>query len=304
VDLLEGDHTANLGDTFENGLEQDAAPRDRACLLTLTGPGAGETYPIGEAGMLVGRLGFADLHVYDEGVSRKHAFVRRQGDQCLLEDLGSRNGTYCNGGRIHSHALREGDKIRVGRNTVFKFTYLDELDESFMRQMRDSALRDGLTRIFNKMHLLERLEGEYSFAVRHGAPLSVMMLDLDHFKVINDTHGHVAGDAVLVSLTACVAEQLRSEDVFGRYGGEEFVVVCRATLPSEAGVIADRLRDTIERLDVTHRDKAIRCTASFGVAGLPVVPADTPHDLIQAADKALYAAKASGRNRVVVAASA
>ena len=112
----------------------------------------------------------------------------------VLEDLGSTNGTYCNGARVTRQALSEGDKILLGSTTILKFSYQDQLDEAFQRQMSESALRDGLTRAYNKRYFGERIESELQYALRHDTPLSLIFLDIDHFKRINDVHGHQAGD--------------------------------------------------------------------------------------------------------------
>ena len=124
-------------------------------------------------------------------------------------------------------ALSEGDKILLGSTTILKFTYQDQLDEAFQRQMSESALRDGLTRAYNKRYLTERIESELQFALRHDTPLSLIFLDIDHFKRINDVHGHQAGDHVLVQLATLAMSILGEDEVFARYGGEEFAVISR-----------------------------------------------------------------------------
>ena len=153
----------------------------------------------------------------------------RDGDKMILEDLGSTNGTFCNGIRVDRRELVDGDKIMVGSTTILKFTYHDYLDEIFQRQMYESALRDGLTKVFNKKYFTDYLEKEFAFAARHGGPLALIFLDIDHFKKINDTHGHPAGDFVLAELSQMMATLLRTEDVLARFGGEEFAVICRGS---------------------------------------------------------------------------
>ena len=128
---------------------------------------------------------------------------------------------------------------------MLKFTYHDSLDELFQRQMYESALRDDLTKTFNKKYFTDRLESEYAFAMRTKSPLSLVVFDLDHFKEVNDTYGHPAGDEVLAEVAHVVAALIRAEDVFARVGGEEFGVICRATDSAQAQAVAERMRQTV-----------------------------------------------------------
>ena len=132
--------------------------------------------------------------------------MTKAGESIELQDLGSTNGTYCNGQRVQRQLLAEGDKILLGSTTILKFSYQDKLDEMFQRQMSESALRDGLTRAYNKRYFIDRIDTELQYAVRHGAPLALIFLDIDHFKKINDSHGHPAGDHVLTQLATLVDE--------------------------------------------------------------------------------------------------
>src|SRR5262249_35562882 len=158
------------------------------------------------------------IRIEDEGVSRKHARLTTNGTEVHLEDLGSANGTFVNEQPLKVRRLLEdGDKIKLGSTTIIKFSYSDEIEESFQRRMFEAALRDGLTRAYNKKYLLERLDKELAFSLRHGTPLTLFLLDADHFKSVNDTFGHPAGDAVLVALAAIVQDTIRKEDVFARY---------------------------------------------------------------------------------------
>src|SRR5205085_10444895 len=139
-----------------------------------------------------------------------------------VEDLQSRNGTFVNGTRITVVVeLKDGDKIQLGRASVLRFGFHDDLDESFHENLLSSALRDGLTKLFNKRYLMDRLDSELKFALRHQTTLSLLLLDLDHFKKINDTRGHLAGDMVLANVAGNLAKAVRNEDVVARYGGEE-----------------------------------------------------------------------------------
>ena len=212
----------------------------------------------------------------------------------MLEDMGSTNGTYCNGARVTRQALSEGDKILLGSTTILKFTYQDQLDEAFQRQMSESALRDGLTRAYNKRYLTERIESELQFALRHDTPVSLIFLDIDHFKRINDVHGHQAGDHVLVQLATLAMSMLGEDEVFARYGGEEFAVIARGMEIAAAQVLSERIRVSVEAHPFVFGDATIPVTISIGVSRAPGPGIATSVDLVARADEALYAAKRGG----------
>ena len=273
---------------------------ERAYVIVLAGQNVGEMYKVAGEQMTLGRGGGADVRLVDEGISRFHCRIRHEGGQLVVEDLQSRNGTFLNGERITTRRLEDGDKIQLGRTTVLKFTFHDQLEESFQRKMFDSALRDGLTRAYNKRYLLDRLQGEMRFALRHRSPLALLLFDLDLFKQINDTHGHLAGDKVLAEFAAHVLDSIRNEDVFARYGGEEFAILSRLLGADDAQRFAERLRRGVEKLSVNCDGVIIRVTTSVGVACLPDLQVETADEMLTAADRALYQAKSLGRNRVVV----
>jgi two-component system, cell cycle response regulator len=280
-----------------------ATDRDRAYLIVLTGASVGEMFKLTKDVSIIGRSEHADVRMIDDGVSRNHARLVRDGDRILLQDLGATNGTFCNGTRIKEHVLSDGDKIQVGSTTILKFTFHDQLDESFQKQMYESALLDGLTKIFNKKYFLDRLDADVAYAGRHGIPLSLLMLDVDHFKEVNDTRGHLAGDHVLSTLAAVVSATVRKEDVLARYGGEEFAVICKGIDVSGARAFADRLRLHIESTSFICNGSRLPITVSIGAATIVPPPNTRPSaaGLIALADGALYQAKRAGRNRVVAA---
>src|SRR5262249_4012120 len=155
-------------------------------------------------------------------ISRHHARIVYESGTAWVEDLRSRNGTYVNGKKIGVRTeLRDGDKLQIGRTTVLRFAFQDALDEAFHENLLSSALRDGLTKLFNKRYLMDRLDSELKFAQRHETSVSLLMIDVDHFKKINDTRGHLAGDAVLTQFAHVLSRAVRNEDVVARFGGEE-----------------------------------------------------------------------------------
>jgi two-component system cell cycle response regulator len=282
-------------------LEPAATPEDdeeHAYLVVLAGSSVGEMYKLTKEKTLLGRGETADVRLVDEGVSREHAQLLRKGEEVIIEDLGSTNGTFCNGIRVQRRVLAHGDKILLGSTTILKFSYQDKLDEMFQRQMSESALRDGLTRAFNKRYLNERLESEFTYACRHDTSLALIFLDIDHFKKINDVHGHPGGDFVLAELAALITGSLRTEDILARYGGEEFAIISRGSNLAEGEAMAERFRRAVEVHPFLYLGKKIQVTVSIGVARVPDPSIHSPAEFVAVADETMYEAKRSGRNRV------
>ena len=285
-------------------LPADDAPlsrRDRAYVLVLSGSRVGQMIQLG-AETVVGRGLECAVRVEGDGVSRRHARIIVEGSQARVEDMGSANGTLVNGVKLEeTRDLVDGDKIRVGPITILKFTFSDRFDENFQREMYDAALKDRLTQAFNKAYFTSRLDNEFAYARRHQAPLSLVMIDVDHFKNVNDMHGHLAGDSVLAELGKRVAAALRVEDVFARYGGEEFAVICRGVSLDGARQLGERLRLLISATPFQVDAKVIPVTISVGVSSFPHFDLGSATALVASADGALLLAKRAGRNRVVVA---
>ncbi|MEM1348239.1 MAG: GGDEF domain-containing protein [Myxococcota bacterium] len=275
----------------------------QAYLIVLSGPEVGHMHKIEEPSLVLGRQAGVGMRINDAGVSRQHArLVRDSSGGIFIEDLGSVNGTFLNGDPLERPLqLRDGDKITLGSTTILKFTYHDRLDENFQKKMFDAAVRDSLTGAFNKRYFIDHLATEFAYAQRHHSQLALIMFDVDHFKRINDTYGHLAGDEVLVRLGAMALNSVRSEDLFARYGGEEFVILARGITMHQAAHLGERLRRFVERTEFEYGNSAMPVTISVGVAGIPALPLEAAQEIIEAADTALYAAKRNGRNRVMLA---
>ncbi len=269
-----------------------------AYIVVLQGSNVGEMYKIEGVETIIGRAMSANVRLNDDGISRRHCRVLQIGGKVVDEDLGSANETIVNGDPIQHYELKDGDKIRLGATTMLKFTYQDKLDESFQQQMYDAALRDGLTKAYNKKFFLDRFETEFAYAMRHKTMLSLVMFDVDHFKKVNDNYGHLAGDAVLVSLSGITQSMIRTEDVLARYGGEEFAIICRGIPLLNAGILGERIRMAVEQANFDFQGRRLPVTISVGVAALPEANVANTSGLIAEADEALYEAKKSGRNRV------
>ena len=273
--------------------------RDRAYLIVLAGSDVGKMFKLEDGETVLGRSHRADIKLDDDSISRMHAKLVLSENDVHVEDLNSSNGTMVNGERIAYQNLRDGDKIRLGETTILKFTFHDRLDESFQQKMYDAALRDPLTKAFNKKYFVDTLNTEVSYSRRHSSALSLVILDLDHFKSINDTYGHIAGDHVLIEMANIVQTMLRTEDVLARYGGEEFCIILRGITLEAAGVLAERLRTEIESRRFMAGNQILPVTISAGVAQFDAKLED-PLALVEAADEALYAAKKAGRNQVLL----
>lgn len=268
-------------------------------LIVITSPSSssvGRMYRVTKDEVILGRGIQSDILVDDDGVSRYHSKIVLRGDKRWLVDLDSTNGTFCNGAKVKEQALGEGDKIQMGRATVLKYTVQDALDETYHRELYDSAVKDGLTGIHNRRYFIERLKSEFQHSQRHKRPLSITIFDLDHFKKVNDTHGHRAGDAVLRTMAEAVAKAMRGGDVVSRIGGEEFACVLRETDHSAAMRFAERLRKIVKAAKVRWGTLEIEISVSVGVATFDGANHADPEALMQAADEKLYAAKSGGRD--------
>ena len=266
--------------------------RRRPRLVFLAGMNVGAVYSVGH-GTVLGRASDATVQVESDEVSRRHARIVEGPGGWTLEDMGSRNGTFLNGERVHAlQLLTDGDKIELGSGIVLRFALFDDLDEKYHRTMYESSLRDGLTRAFNRKYFDERLEQEFAYSLRHGSALSLLILDLDHFKALNDAHGHPAGDSVLTQLAGHMMRIIRAEDVFARYGGEEFVILSRGIAIEAARAFGERVRSSVERYPFLHAQLKLDVTVSVGVAAVPHREILQPAMLVEHADRALYAAKA------------
>jgi two-component system cell cycle response regulator len=271
-----------------------------ACFVIIAGAQTGAVYKLDEDETIIGRSKDASIRIEDESVSRLHAKIIRQPDGTVaIMDLNSTNGTFCNGERVDKHVLQDGDKIRIGMTTIIKFSYQDSLEEDFQRHQYESATRDPLTSCYNKSTFLERLPSEFAFAKHRRKPMSLAMLDIDRFKKINDSYGHLAGDFVLRKLGNVLKQGLRADDFLARYGGEEFALIMREVSKRNALQTAERLRKLVETTTFKHEGKKMTVTVSIGVATWPDDRCDSIQNLVKAADKYLYSAKRKGRNRVV-----
>lgn len=274
--------------------------RDDASLLVLSGPLSGQFFKIPRNGGVIGRDGEVEIRLADPGISRRHAEIRRDKDgRFLLEDLGSRYGVYVEGAKIEeATTIRDGDRLQISGETVIRLRFQDPKETEIIDKIQEAATRDALTTVSNRRYFMERLEQEFAYARRHRSILSIMMIDVDYFKRVNDEHGHGVGDEVLRNVGRSLHDAVRTEDVVARYGGDEFIILCRGEDEAQTEQFGDRLRNSIRGRDILVDGEHFHLTLSLGVATFGDNDPGSMMELIARADSALYAAKRLGRDRV------
>lgn len=276
--------------------DHGSAPTKDACLVVIYGGDLGKKYSLDKPVLLIGRSSKCDIQVDQDAVSRNHCKIINTGKSILLRDLGSTNGSIVNDEVVNECHLTDGDRVKIGR-TIFKFLSGDNIESAYHEEIYRLTTVDGLTQVFNKRYLMEALEREISRAHRYGRPLSILMFDLDHFKQVNDTFGHLAGDYVLRTFCDAIRKQIRREDLLGRYGGEEFLMLLPEIDNFNARLCGDKLRKLVERTLFKFDEQRIPVTVSIGLATLGADTND-PSDFIKQADARLYEAKEAGRNAI------
>jgi two-component system, cell cycle response regulator len=291
----------NYESTLEVTISRDmgtlirVAAEQRALVLVLSGTRLGHRLVLGDAPIDIGRGSAAGLILDADSVSRKHARIERFGGGHKIVDMGSTNGTYVNGVRVKEQILKDGDRIGIGK-ALLKYIAGGNIEGAYHEEVQRLMRFDPLTNIFNKRHFDESLRLAVFTAAGASKALSLIVFDLDHFKKVNDTYGHMAGDAVLCGATAAVQTILSPTEVFGRVGGEEFALLCADTELRAALERAEAVRRAVMREPYTFEDKRLPVTVSAGVAQLGAE--EEAEGLFDRADAQLYAAKGAGRNCV------
>lgn len=274
---------------------QGSYEEQNACVVQIYGDDLGKRYPIKDE-VTIGRSATSTISVDVPNVSRKHARIFVDQGRCWVEDLGSTNGTLVNDVEIDGpQPLSNGDLMTTG-GLVFKFIVGGNIEALYHEEIYRMTILDGLTGVHNKRFFLEFLEREMARAKRHDRPLSLAMLDLDHFKNINDTHGHLVGDTTLKRVARVIESRVRRDELLARYGGEEFVVVLPETDLDGARTFGETVRQQVADRSFVFDGHDIRVTVSVGAATLR--KDDDVEALIREADAQLYRAKGAGRNLV------
>lgn len=299
-DLTKADE--NPTDNLET-IDPDAgdSPRRRVpYVVVLAGESVGRVVRLEpNSSVVAGRARSCEVYFDCENISREHArFTISEAGATTLHDLNSTNGTLVNGKKVEARILEDGDRICMG-NVILRFSLKDDLEFGFHQDLYDKATKDPMTGAFNKRFLMETLDKEFSYHLRHDKPLSLMIFDIDDFKRLNDTYGHMNGDIVLKSVSREITACLRFEDLFARFGGEEFVALFRFTTRENALRIAEKLLELIRGLEFATSTTKFSITATCGVATLEGGNFDKPEALLMKADQNLYIGKSRGKDQVV-----
>lgn len=279
----------------------------RPVLVSLKGELIGTPIPLERDIVMVGRALEADVRLNDSKVSRLHARITADVDTgsgapvFKIKDLGSTNGTLVNGQVITEAILNHGDKIVIGDH-LFRFDMLDEIDREFQQQIHRLLAHDELTGLLTSKSFFSELRREAGRAEEESRPFCVLMMDVDHFKEVNDTYGHLVGNRALEEMGVIIKGALRSGDVASRFGGEEFAAFLLDADYAQGLVAAERVRRAMELHPFSPTregdpGKGFRITISIGVAAYPDDATD-PIQLVELADSALYRAKRTGRNLI------
>lgn len=245
----------------------------------------------------IGREPTNDVFCDDASISRQHATITKDQEGFVVEDKGSTNGTFVNGEPISEKRLADGDKIQVG-NHIFKFLSGDSIESQYHETVYSMMTIDGLTNVYNKRYLLDALDREFERSRAYGRDFSIVMMDIDFFKKFNDNHGHLAGDEVLQEFARRVGALSAANQIFARFGGEEFAWLMVETDCQTAAEFAEKAREAVAAVPFQCCAGDLSVTASFGVAAFNSTKHQTYAELLEESDQRLYQAKEDGRNQV------
>ena len=271
-----------------------------ACLVHIypTGTAMGTRFALGEVPIVLGRGSDCEIRINDHSVSRKHARIQPGADGYYAVDLQSTNGTYINDVPASMCRLKDGDYLRIG-NCIYRFLMGGNVEAEYHEEIYRLTIIDALTDIHNKRYFLEFLDRELARSSRYNRPLTLIMIDIDRFRTINEELGHLGGDFTLRELSARIKGNIRKEELFARYGGEEFAVVLPETTSEGAMLLGERLIRVVNQQPFQYESKNYNVTISAGIANTAGEKNINSLELIRRADEKLYQAKNEGRNRVV-----
>ncbi len=295
----------DLGDTTNYGPDllkpiKRGNTRRVPMFLLISGPQKGRPMSLPEGRWTLGRGPDSDYSIHGRGISRVHLELLADADGTVkASDSGSTNGMMINAEKVSDHVFSPGDVLQIGPDVALKFELLPSCELDLQLRLYDQSIVDSLTGLYNRAYLLNSLRQSLAFAHRHQSPLCLLLLDIDHFKRINDTHGHSVGDSILAEFGKVLTDALRTEDECARIGGEEFALILRGLDSAQALEAADRIRVIIASHSFQYEDYRLGCTASIGGAMAPNDQHLEPSDMLRMVDANLYKAKHRGRNCTV-----
>lgn len=267
-------------------------------LIVVYGNNLGKAYYLQQPEQIIGRSLSADIHLDEDSASREHARITVEHKVTTVRDLASTNGVFVNGHRVQRAPLKDGDRLHLGE-TVLKYLSSTNTESKFHENIYRLMTVDDLTQAFNRQYFQESLKREMSRALRYRRPLSLAMLDIDQFKAINDTYGHLAGDEILKAFVALVVRNIRQSDLLARYGGDEFAIILPEADRASARRFCEKLRAIIAAYPFRYEQQTLVVTTSIGLQSYVHKDGEkTISQLIAAADARLYEAKKTGRNRI------
>ncbi len=273
-----------------------ADTRSRALLIVLNGSRMGHRSVLGDQPFVIGRGSGTELMLQEDSISRQHARIEWRDGAHRLVDLDSTNGSFVNYQRVTHRNLKDGDQLQIGK-ALLKYLAGDNPEAAYHEVFERLVRHDPLTGALNKAAFDEELRVALRGAA-HDEALSLILFDLDHFKSVNDTHGHTAGDKVLREVAEVVQALVgETRHRFARVGGEEFAVIARGAGSRQAQLLAETIRSAVASATFAFEGTKIPVTLSLGVTALAQNEQD-PRELYERADKLLYTAKRTGRNRV------
>ena len=275
--------------------EVEAVGQRQPYLVVVRGANVGETFPVISPDMVIGRGAGADLRVNDDGVSRFHCKLHFQENGFVIQDLGSRNGTYCNGEKVlpGMRPLVEGDRLQIGTTYVLRFTYVDGDSSRLSSPVVQGEIKDALTGAYSRRYFMEMLDRDVTAAVANSTSLSLVLIHIDRYTELAQSVGQDLVDPITLSVAEEIRSRIKDSDVLGRIAGGDFALVIKGASPGDTFMLAERLRQSSKSL-------AAKITLSLGVASVDELRVETAHDVLVAAGSALHRARSQGGNRIVL----
>jgi diguanylate cyclase (GGDEF)-like protein len=294
-DLFETTVEVTVTREFSRSFKRSSVP-GQAFLVVIAGPRLGHRVLLSQEALEIGRGANCSFQLDADSVSRLHARIDWDGGHHKVVDLRSTNGTFVNEVRITEHTLVDGDRIGIGK-VLLKYLSGENVEAAYHEEIQRLMRYDGLTGVYNRSHFDETIHNVIWRSRFDPQAITLVVFDLDHFKRINDTWGHPAGDAVLRQSAAVVSQTVPQGCLLARTGGEEFAVLCPGLNYTQGHQVAEHIRRAVESAQFVWEGTRIPVTVSLGVS--EKLPSDSSHEtLYERADAQLYAAKAAGRNCV------